>query len=172
MSLSTLNIAVIGAGRIGKLHAENIATRVRGARLAGVADIDLSAAQQLVGQLRVGSASAEYQRMLDDPAVNVVAICSATNTHADIIEKAATKGKHIFCEKAVDLDLSRIHHALGAGHKAGVKCQVGFNRRFDPSFAKVREIVVSGGIGIPHLLRVTSRDPAPPPISYVKVSGG
>ena len=172
MALTTLNIAVIGAGRIGKIHAENIATRVRGARLAGVADIDLSAARQLVGQLRVGSAAAEYQPFLDDPSVNAVAICSATNTHADIIEQAAARGKHIFCEKPVDLDLNRIRRALDAVQKAGVKFQVGFNRRFDPSFAKVREVVASGGIGTPHILRITSRDPGPPPISYVKVSGG
>src|SRR6185436_3026134 len=99
MNIQYINLAVIGAGRIGKIHAENIATRVQGARLAGVADISLPAAQQLVGQLRVGSAHADYLSILEDPSVHAVAICSATNTHADIIEKAAAKGKHIFCEK-------------------------------------------------------------------------
>jgi myo-inositol 2-dehydrogenase / D-chiro-inositol 1-dehydrogenase len=172
MSSNLLNIAVIGAGRIGKIHAENIATRVPGARLAGVADIDVAAARALVSHVRTGSARAEYQSWLEDPAVQAVAVCSATNTHADIIEQAAARGKHIFCEKPVDLDLSRIRRALDAVQKAGVKFQVGFNRRFDPSFAKVREIMAAGGIGTLQVLRVTSRDPGPPPISYVRVSGG
>jgi myo-inositol 2-dehydrogenase/D-chiro-inositol 1-dehydrogenase len=168
----TLKIGVIGAGRIGRIHAENIATRIRGAQLAGVADVNLSAAQQLAGQLHVTVATADYHQLLHDPAVNAVAICSATNTHADIIEAAAHHGKHVFCEKPIDLDLRRIEQALAVVAKAGVKFQVGFNRRFDPSFAKVRELVAAGQIGRPHVLRITSRDPAPPPLSYVKVSGG
>src|SRR4029079_5808776 len=169
---NTLNIGVIGAGRIGKIHAENIATRLRGAQLAGVADVNLEAAQQLAAQCHTSVATADYHDILRDRAVHAVAICSATNTHADIIEQAAASGKHIFCEKPVDLDLQRIRHALDAVEKTGVKFQVGFNRRFDPSFAKVKDVVASGGIGTPHILRITSRDPGPSPISYVRVSGG
>ncbi len=172
MSSNFLNVAVIGAGRIGKIHAENLATRVRGARLGGVADIDLSAARQLADQWHASAVTANYQDLLKDPAVNAVAICSATNTHAEIIEAAAAKGKHIFCEKPIDLDLRRIDDALRAVEKAGVKFQVGFNRRFDPSFAKAQQMIASGKIGVPHVLRITSRDPGPPPLSYVRVSGG
>jgi myo-inositol 2-dehydrogenase/D-chiro-inositol 1-dehydrogenase len=172
MASQTISIGVIGAGRIGKIHAENIARRIPGAQLAGVADVNLAAAQELADHLHCGFASAEYRDLLSNPGLNAVAICSATNTHAEIIEAAAGKCKHIFCEKPVDLDLKRIKQALAAVEKAGVRFQVGFNRRFDPSFAKVRELVAAGKIGQPHILRITSRDPAPPPLSYVKVSGG
>ena len=168
----TLKIAVIGAGRIGRIHAENIAHRIRGAKLGGVADVNLPAAQELAAQVHAGTATADYRDLLKDPSVQAVAICSATNTHAEIVEAAAAAGKHIFCEKPIDLSLQRIQQALDAVEKAGVKFQVGFNRRFDPSFAKVKELVAAGRIGRPHILRITSRDPAPPPLSYVKVSGG
>ena len=172
MSNSILNIAVIGAGRIGKIHAENLASRVRGARLAGVADVDLAAARQLAEQLHAAKAAADYRELLSEPSVNAVAICSATDTHAEIIEAAAQSGKHIFCEKPVALDPSRIEQALRAVDKSGVKFQVGFNRRFDPSFAKAQQMIASGKIGTPHILRITSRDPGPPPLAYIKVSGG
>ena len=172
MSSHILKIGVIGAGRIGKIHAGNLATRVQGAQLAGVADIDYAAAQQLANQLHSNLATADYRELLKDPSLDAVAICSATNTHAEIIQAAAASRKHIFCEKPVDLDLKRIEQALAAVDKAGVKLQIGFNRRFDPSFAKVRELVATGKIGTPHILRITSRDPGPPPLAYVKVSGG
>lgn len=172
MPSNLLAVAVIGAGRIGKIHAENLATRVRGAQLAGVGDIDISAARQLAEQWHASRVTADYRELLNDPAIGAVAICSATNTHADIVEAAAAKGKHIFCEKPIDLDLHRIEGALRAVEKAGVKFQVGFNRRFDPSFAKAQQLIAAGKIGTPHLLRITSRDPGPPPISYVRVSGG
>jgi myo-inositol 2-dehydrogenase/D-chiro-inositol 1-dehydrogenase len=172
MASRTLSIGVIGAGRIGKIHAENIARRLPGAQLAGVADVNLAAAQELADHLHSGFACGDYRELLSRPGLDAVAICSATNTHADIIEAAAAGGKHVFCEKPIDLDLTRIKQALAAVAKANVRFQVGFNRRFDPSFAKVRELVAAGKIGTPHILRITSRDPAPPPISYVKVSGG
>jgi myo-inositol 2-dehydrogenase/D-chiro-inositol 1-dehydrogenase len=172
MSSKIIKIGVIGAGRIGKIHAENIARRIGGAQLAGVADVNLTAAQELAEHLHIACATAQYEELLDDSSVNAVAICSATNTHADIIQAAAARGKHLFCEKPIDLDLRRIEQALDAVKAAGIKFQVGFNRRFDPSFAKVQALVASGKIGTPHILRITSRDPEPPPLSYVKVSGG
>jgi myo-inositol 2-dehydrogenase/D-chiro-inositol 1-dehydrogenase len=167
-----LRIGVIGAGRIGKLHSENLATRIRGACLAGVADLNLPAARQVADQFQVSSATANYRELLQTPTIDAVAICSATNTHAEMIREAAANGKHIFCEKPIDLDLKRIEQALTAVRSSGVKFQVGFNRRFDPTFAKVKEMVAAGKIGKPHLLRITSRDPAPPPLDYIKVSGG
>ncbi len=172
MPSKTINLGVIGAGRIGKIHAENLATRISGVRLAGVADVNLAAAQEVAGQFHAPVATADYRQLLAAPDIHAVAICSATDTHAQIIQEAAAQGKHIFCEKPIDLDLQRIQQALDAVRKAGVKFQVGFNRRFDPSFAKARELVAAGKIGAPHLVRISSRDPAPPPLAYVKVSGG
>ncbi|MBE0696822.1 MAG: inositol 2-dehydrogenase, partial [Anaerolineaceae bacterium] len=113
-----------------------------------------------------------YHAILADPSIDAVAICSSTDTHARIIVESAGAGKHIFCEKPIDFDLAKIDAALEAVDKAGVKLQIGFNRRFDPNFRKVHEMVATGKVGTPHILRITSRDPAPPPISYVKVSGG
>jgi myo-inositol 2-dehydrogenase/D-chiro-inositol 1-dehydrogenase len=171
-SHSPLRVGIIGAGRIGKLHAENLTTRVAGAEVAAIADIDLAAAQQAAARLRIPVATADYQRLLDDPGIEAVLICSATDTHAAIVCSAAAAGKHIFCEKPIDFNLGRIDEALAAVERAGVVFQVGFNRRFDPNFRQVRQLVADGKVGRPHLLRITSRDPAPPPLSYVRVSGG
>jgi len=168
----TIQVGVIGAGRIGKIHAENLATRIPVVAAAAVADIDLSAAQELAARLHIPRACSDYRAILADPDIQAVAICSSTDTHARIIVEAAQAGKHIFCEKPIDHDLAKIDAALAAVKQAGVKLQIGFNRRFDPNFRKVREMVAEGKIGQPHILRITSRDPAPPPASYVKVSGG
>jgi myo-inositol 2-dehydrogenase/D-chiro-inositol 1-dehydrogenase len=171
-SKTILRVGVIGAGRIGKLHAENLATRIPGVEVAAIADVDLKAAQDLADRLHVPLAVEDYRAILSDPSVEAVAICSSTDTHADLISEAAQAGKHIFCEKPIAYDLEKIDAALDAVEKAGVKLQIGFNRRFDPNFRKVQTMVAEGKIGTPHIIRITSRDPAPPPISYVKVSGG
>lgn len=172
MANRILNVGVIGCGRIGRIHAENLATRIPRARLAAVADVVATAAKKVATQFHVAGASGDYQELLADSAIEAVAICSSTDTHARIIQEAAAAGKHIFCEKPIDYDLARIRAALAAVDKAGVKLQIGFNRRFDPSFAKVRELVASGAVGQTHVIRITSRDPAPPPLEYIKVSGG
>ena len=172
MSNQILNIAVIGCGRIGRIHAENLAARIPGARLVAVADVIANAAQELASQLHVAKATSDYRELLADAAIDAVAICSSTDTHARIIQEAAAAGKHIFCEKPIDYDLVRIRSALAAVEKAKVKLQIGFNRRFDPSFARVRELVAAGAIGQPQIIRITSRDPGPPPLEYIKVSGG
>lgn len=171
-SQRTVNIGVIGAGRIGKLHIQNLATRVPGARVVAIADVVLPAAQAAAAQAGVATAVADYHALLGDPSIEAVAICSATDTHARIIEEAAAAGKHIFCEKPIDHDLAKIDRALAAVDQAGVRLQIGFNRRFDPNFRRVRDAIAAGEIGQPHILRITSRDPAPPPIEYVRVSGG
>jgi myo-inositol 2-dehydrogenase/D-chiro-inositol 1-dehydrogenase len=168
----TTTIGIIGAGRIGKLHADNLVTRVPEARVLAIADIMLDAAKETAARLNIPTASADYHDILNNKDIHAVAICSATDTHSQIISEAAQAGKHIFCEKPIDFSLEKIDRALAAVDKAGVTLQIGFNRRFDPNFARVREVVQSGGIGDVHILRITSRDPAPPPISYIKVSGG
>ena len=168
----TLNLGLVGAGRIGRIHAGNLANRIPDARLAAVADVDLEAAKSLAADLNVETVVEHYVQLLEHEDLQAIVISSATDTHAQIITEAATAGKHIFCEKPLDLKLSRIDDALEAVEAAGVKLQVGFNRRFDPNFRKVREMAAEGKIGEPHILRITSRDPEPPPLEYVKVSGG
>lgn len=172
MAKSILNIGLIGAGRIGKVHAKSIAMRIPDAKVVAVADIDLAAAQDVANSYGASVATEDYQVILEDPAINAIAICSPTNTHAQMIQEAAAAGKHIFCEKPIDHSLKKIDAALAAVDRAGVKLMIGFNRRFDPNFRKVRQMIVDGKIGQPHILRITSRDPAPPPIEYIKVSGG
>jgi myo-inositol 2-dehydrogenase / D-chiro-inositol 1-dehydrogenase len=169
---AVVRVGVIGAGRIGRLHAANLASRIPAAEVAGVADIDLAAAQSVARQWHVPRADADYRRLLDDPTISAVAICSATNTHSNMICEAAAAGKHIFCEKPIDFDLGRIDRALAAVASAGVTLQVGFNRRFDANFRQAQRMVAAGQIGTPHVLRITSRDPAPPPLEYVRASGG
>ncbi len=169
---NNLRFGIIGAGRIGKIHAGNVATRVPGVEVAAIADVDLQAAQALAAHLHVPVAVKDYHAILSDPSIDAVAICSSTDTHAKIIIEAAQAGKQIFCEKPIALDLATIDAALDAVEKAGVKLQIGFNRRFDPNFRRVHTMVAEGKIGTPQIVRITSRDPAPPPISYVKVSGG
>ncbi|MFQ5612146.1 MAG: inositol 2-dehydrogenase [Anaerolineae bacterium] len=167
-----LNVGLIGAGRIGRVHAENLAYRLPEANLAAVADVFLDAAEQCAADFEVPAVYQDHRPVLDDGSIEAVIICSSTDTHAQIIAEAAEAGKHIFCEKPIALDLAQIDQALAAVERGGVKLQIGFNRRYDPSFRHVRELVAAGKIGRPHLVRITSRDPAPPPIDYIKVSGG
>ena len=167
-----LRFGVIGAGRIGKIHAENLATRIPGVEVSAIADINLAAAQETADRLHIPIVLLDYQAILSDSSIDAVAICSPTDTHAKIVIEAAQAGKHIFCEKPIDYNLVKIDAALAAVEKAGVKLQIGFNRRFDPNFRKVRQMVAEGKIGEPHIIRITSRDPAPPSVSYIKVSGG
>lgn len=167
-----LKVGVIGAGRIGKLHAENLVLRIPETDVLAIADINAAAAEETARRLNIGKWSGDHRAVLDDPNIEAVVICSATDTHTQFIIEAAQAGKHIFCEKPIDLSLKRIDEALTAVSAAGVKLQIGFNRRFDANFARVRQAVERGEIGQPHLLHIISRDPAPPPISYVRVSGG
>jgi len=167
-----MRLGLIGAGRIGRVHGRTITTRIPGAQILRVADPQLDAAQTLARELGIPDASADAQAVIGDPDVDAVLICSSTDAHPDQVIAAARAGKHIFCEKPVDLDLRRLDEVLGAVRRAGVKLQVGFNRRFDPDFAQLREVIAAGGIGVPEVLRITSRDPAPPPAEYVAVSGG
>jgi myo-inositol 2-dehydrogenase/D-chiro-inositol 1-dehydrogenase len=167
-----INVGLIGAGRIGRVHAENLVYRVPEARVLAVSDVFLEAAQKCAADFNIPTAVKNHQAILDNPEIEAVIICSSTDTHAQFISEAATAGKHIFCEKPIALDLKVIDAALAAIEQHGVKLQIGFNRRFDPNFKQARDMVAAGKIGTPHLVRITSRDPAPPPLDYVKVSGG
>ncbi len=161
-------LAQFGAGRIGQIHARNVAAE--GARLKYIVDVNATAAKGLAAA--VGAAVADQGQVLADPEVEAVIIGSSTDTHADLIEAAAETGKAIFCEKPIDLDLARTRACLAAVDKAGVPLFIGFNRRFDPSFAGLKEALGAGRIGKLENLTITSRDPAPPPGDYVARSGG
>lgn len=167
-----LTLGLIGAGRIGKLHAENIVRHIKGVRIKAVSDLYADSIRPWAAEIGIGEVTTDYRAILADPAIDAVLICSSTDTHARIIIEAAQAGKHIFCEKPVDFDVPTIKKALAAVAAAGVKLQIGFNRRFDHNFRKVREMVAAGAVGQPHIIKITSRDPAPPPLDYVKVSGG
>jgi myo-inositol 2-dehydrogenase/D-chiro-inositol 1-dehydrogenase len=164
-----INFCQFGAGRIGAIHAANIA-RHSEARLAAVVDVDADMAARLAG--RHGAVVISREAALADPAMDAVVIASSTDTHADLVEAAARAGKAIFCEKPLDLDRARATGCVAVAEKCGVPLMVGFNRRFDPNFARLAEQLRSGRIGRVELLSITSRDPAPPPLSYVRVSGG
>ncbi len=167
-----IQVGVIGAGRIGKIHAENIRYFIPEARLRAVADPVADTLLDWARGLGVERVTRDAREVLADEGIDAVVVCSSTDTHADMVIAAAGSRKHVFCEKPVDLSVEKVKRALAAVEKAGVKLQVGFNRRFDHNFRRIRDLVQSGALGAPHLIRITSRDPAPPPPDYVKVSGG
>jgi myo-inositol 2-dehydrogenase/D-chiro-inositol 1-dehydrogenase len=167
-----LKIGLIGAGRIGRVHAATIAYRAPGAELAAVTDPLPEAARSLTESFRVGAVAPDARAILDDPAIDAVLICTPTDTHAALIMAAAAAGKHIFCEKPVALTLEQTDAAVAAADAAGVRLQIGFNRRFDANFARLRRAVADGEVGAVEVVHIVSRDPAPPPVSYIRSSGG
>ena len=167
-----LVVGVVGAGRIGTLHAQNLMRHIPRVRVKTVADPRLVCAQAAAATSAAEHVTDDYRQVIDDPGIDAVIIASSTNTHTQIIVEAAARGKHIFCEKPIDHDVQRIREAIAAVQQAGVAFHVGFNRRFDPDFRRLADQVRHGKIGVPHLVRITSRDPEPPTIDYIKVSGG
>lgn len=168
-----MKVAIIGTGRIGKVHIENICTAVREMEIKIVADPYLTEENEaFVKQFGIPVITKDPESIFTDPEIEAVLICSSTDTHADYIIKTAKAGKHIFCEKPVDHDVRRVKEALETVKKAGVKMQIGFNRRFDHNHRAVRDAIKDGKIGIPHIIKIASRDPQPPTIDYVKHSGG
>lgn len=170
--MKKLRIGVIGTGRIGRLHANNLVSSVKDADVVAVSDMNLPAAREVAEALQIPACYADYHEILNDPTIDAVFICSSTDTHSVISMEAARAGKHIFCEKPIDHDLDKIREVLKTVKEAGVLYQVGFNRRFDRNFKHIHEVVADGGVGEVQIIKVTSRDPEAPPISYVKVSGG
>jgi myo-inositol 2-dehydrogenase / D-chiro-inositol 1-dehydrogenase len=168
---SPLRVGLIGAGRIGRVHAGLLAGSVAGATAAAVHDVRSEAAAALGDALSI-PALGSSDELIADPEIDAVAICSSTDTHADLAVAAAGAGKAIFCEKPVSLDLAEVDRVRAGVAAADVPFQIGFNRRFDPSHRSVRDAVLGGEVGDPHLVRISSRDPAPPPLDYVRVSGG
>lgn len=170
--MDKLSIGIIGAGRIGRLHAEHL-TRNGRADIRTISDVYLTdELKEWAAGLGIPNVTDNYKDIIEDPDIDAVFICSSTNTHVPFITEAARAGKHIFCEKPISLDYRQTAAALEEVKSAGVVLQTGFNRRFDHNFKRVRELVKAGRIGEPHLIKITSRDPAPPNHEYIKVSGG
>ncbi|ACA32080.1 inositol 2-dehydrogenase [Histophilus somni] len=168
-----IKVGIIGAGRIGRVHSESITKYVKGAEIKAISDVRVTEElKEWANGMGIPNVYEDYKLILQDAEIDAVLVCSSTNTHAPISIEAARAGKHIFCEKPIDADVDRIQQVLAEVEKAGVKFQVGFNRRFDHNFKAIKNAVVNGDIGEPHVIRVTSRDPDAPPIEYVKVSGG
>jgi myo-inositol 2-dehydrogenase / D-chiro-inositol 1-dehydrogenase len=163
------NVAVFGAGRIGRIHASNLAT-LPGVNLKYVFDVMPAAASELAQ--KHGAQVATVEAVFADKSIDAVAICSPTTTHSDLITRAAAAGKHIFCEKPVDLSVPRAVECAKAVQAAGVACMIGFQRRFDPTFNEARSRMDKGEIGTPEMLIITSRDPGAPPADYILASGG
>ena len=164
-----LQVAIFGAGRISKIHTGNLVAQP-GVALKYVVDVHAPSAEELAA--RYGAAVATGDQVFADPDVDAVIIASSTDTHADLILRAAAAGKHIFCEKPVDLTIERAHLCADAVARAGVTALVGFQRRYDPTFAAVKARIEAGEIGTPEMLAITSRDPGAPPLAYIQSSGG
>jgi myo-inositol 2-dehydrogenase / D-chiro-inositol 1-dehydrogenase len=164
-----LGVGLLGAGRIGNVHAKAISTHPQ-SRLVAVSDVNAEAAAKLAGLY--GAEARSNEAIIDDPSIGAVLIATSTNTHSDLIEAATRAGKAVLCEKPVDLSLARAQACLKAAGATGRPVMIGFNRRFDPNFAALKAAADGGEIGKSELLSITSFDPAPPPIAYVKVSGG
>ncbi len=161
--------ALFGAGRIGRIHAANIAAH-GAARLKYVVDIDTAAAGRIAAAS--GATVTDTKSAIADDSIDALLIASPTDTHAALIEAGAAAGKAILCEKPVDLDIGRARSCVAAAERASVLLAIGFNRRYDPSFRRVRQGIHDGEIGDVESVLIVSRDPSPPPISYVKHSGG
>lgn len=172
MSHAPLRCAVFGAGRIGRIHATNVARHVDGLELTAIVDVDAGAATALASRLRVPVVSTDFREVLARPDIDAVVVCTPTSTHYDVILESAAAGKQIFTEKPVDLELSRIDAINAAVDRAGVAMMVGFQRRYDPDFARVQAMVAAGAVGDVHIVRISSRDAVPPPRSFVPTSGG
>ena len=167
-----VNIAVIGTGRIGSMHTRNLARSIHEANLVAICDIRLEVAQAVADELGIERVVKDYHELLVDKDIEAVLIATNTNTHAFIVKDAAMAGKQIFCEKPLALELTDVDDVLQTIEKTGVKLQIGFNRRFDKSFMRVREIVTSGEIGRPCIMHIINRDPEPPSLEYATTSGG
>ncbi len=168
----TIKLGIIGAGRIGRVHADTLTTRVAGAKVLAIADVVEESAQAAAAEYGIGDYSADPSELIRSNEIDAVVICSSTDTHTRFIIEAAKAGKQIFCEKPIAHDLADIDAALEVVAQQGVQLQIGFNRRFDNNHVRLKRAIESGEIGEPHTMMIISRDPAPPPISYIEVSGG
>jgi myo-inositol 2-dehydrogenase/D-chiro-inositol 1-dehydrogenase len=167
--MKMLKVGLLGAGRIGNVHAKAISLHPD-SELVAVSDVNMDAAQKLASQY--GAQARSTEEIVNDATIDAVLIATSTDTHSDLIEAATRAGKAVLCEKPVDLSLDRARACQKVANTTGRPVMIGFNRRFDPNFAALKAAVDRGEIGKTELLSITSFDPAPPPVSYIKVSGG
>lgn len=168
--MNELKFALAGLGRIGKIHLENL-LQMNQVKVVAVMD-PKKESQEYAKQKGIPNVTSTYEDMLASADIDVVVICSPTDTHANYVELAARMGKHIFCEKPLDFSLEKVIQVLDIVEDSDVKFMIGFNRRFDKEFKKVKDLVSEGALGAHHLVKITSRDPGAPPISYIEKSGG
>nr|WP_275584002.1 inositol 2-dehydrogenase [Mammaliicoccus sp. R-M62] len=167
----TLTFGVIGAGRIGQLHINYLRTH-KDVKIKWISDLNCDKMSEWIEKSGIQNKTKDHRDIINDPEVDAIVICSPTDTHVDIIKEASAKGKHIFCEKPISLSLEEAEEAVEAVQKSNIKLQMGFNRRFDKNFKQLQNILSKGELGQIQTLRITSRDPEPPPIEYIKRSGG
>ena len=167
--LPKMRVGLLGAGRIGRIHGLNVAARAD-AELVALTDALPAAAATLAAE--TGARATSTEAILADAGIDAILICTPTDTHADLIEAAVSAGKAVFCEKPVDLDAARIRRCLATVERSGRPLMIGFNRRFDPNFAALERRLRAGEAGAVEIVSVISRDPSPPPVDYVKRSGG
>ncbi len=168
-----IKVGLIGTGRIGKIHLDNLLKKFTDIQLKTVVDIKFDDDLKKLAQVSKGmDLSNDSEEIFEDPEIKAVIVASSTDTHVKFITEAVTHHKHIFCEKPIDVNVDRIKNTLKVVQDSGMNLMIGFNRRFDPNFDRLHELVKSGHVGIPQIIKITSRDPSPPPIEYIKVSGG
>jgi myo-inositol 2-dehydrogenase/D-chiro-inositol 1-dehydrogenase len=170
--MKTVKIGIIGAGRIGKIHADNL-LRIPHVEIKSIADLYADQTlQEWVNARNIPHVTQNNMEIIQNPEIDAIFICSITDTHVPLIIEAARAGKHIFCEKPVSMDIVHTQKAVDIARECGVKLQIGFNRRFDHNFKRIQAGVQAGEIGEPHIVKITSRDPNPPSEDYIKESGG
>ncbi len=169
--MNKLKVALAGLGRIGKIHLKNLCRNFPEIEVVAVMDV-FDESKAIADEYNIPVFVKDFDELLAVDGVEAVVICSPTDTHADYVIKAAKAGKQIFCEKPLDLSLGKVQEVLTVVEECGVKLMLGFNRRFDPEFKKIKQLVVNDAVGEPQIIKITSRDPGPPPVSYIKVSGG
>lgn len=169
--MNKINVGIIGVGRMGQIHLDNLVMKFPEVNVVAISDV-MESARTLAEKYNVPNFYTNYHDLVNDKNVDAVVICSPTDRHAENILGAVRAGKDVFCEKPMDLSLETVQEMLGIIENSGVKFMLGFNRRFDPNFKKIKSLIDEGKVGDPHIVKITSRDPGPPPISYIKSSGG
>ena len=169
--MDIIKLGILGLGRIGKIHLETICTKIEGVKVIAAMNPSIEG-RSFADRYGIPLVTDNAMAVLHHPEIDAVLICSPTNTHSDYVIEAAHAGKAIFCEKPIDLSLNKVRETLQIVSNANVPLMIAFNQRFDPNFATIKEGITAGKLGRLYTVHITSRDPSPPPVSYIKQSGG